>query len=170
MINTKSRYEQRIIKKRLSLQLRRFIRGIGLQLDFGDKNEIVRYVQLTRTDFRDYLEYQFLKGMSWNNYCKEWEIDHIVPISLFDLTRREDLYLCWNFCNMMPMWRKDNETKANSIAFAKLELLRRTEAAPSSRILQALLERVTIEENRINQYTYPLDFLRFYTKVNYIMY
>lgn len=29
--------------------------------------------------------------MNWDNYCKEWEIDHIAPASLFDLTIIEDI-------------------------------------------------------------------------------
>ena len=164
-----TRREQRIIRQRLSLQLRRFVKGRGLVLDFSSKNELVRHIKLSRSDFRDYLEYQFLEEMTWGNYCKEWEIDQIVPTSLFDLTKEADLLLCWNFSNMMPMWRKDNEAKANSIEFAKLEIMRRVEAAPSSIILRELLERVSAEEARVNQYTYPLDFLRFYTKVNYIV-
>ncbi|MCU0353773.1 MAG: hypothetical protein MUD08_08570 [Cytophagales bacterium] len=67
------------------------------------------------------------------------------------------------------MWKQDNKAKGDSIEFAKLEIMRRVEAAPSSIILRELLERVSAEEARVNQYTYPLDFLRFYTKVNYIV-
>lgn len=155
------------IKKKMGSSLRRFVRGNLINLNDACSNPVIQYVGLSRTDFREYLEYQFLEGMSWGNYCSEWVIDHIAPLPLFNLHKETDLCLCWGFLNMMPMWKSQNKIKGDSLDFAKIELLRRIEAAPSSVALQQLLDKITVEESHHSQYQYPLDFLRFYTKVNY---
>ncbi len=155
------------IKKRLSISMRRFIKGDAIRLDNIQTNTVMKYIALSRTDFREYLEYQFVKGMAWENYGTHWVIDHIAPLRLFDLYNIAELEVCWHFLNLMPMWKADNKSKGDSMDFAKLELLRRIESAASSPVLRILLARVDEEQRRVNQYQYPLDFLRFYTKVNY---
>lgn len=155
------------IKKKLASSLRRFVKGYLINLNNACSNPIISYIGLSRTDFREYLEYQFVGAMCWDNYGTEWVIDHIAPLSLFDLHKTADLELCWHFLNLMPMWKADNKSKGDSIDFAKLELLRRTESAASSSVLQLLLRRVEAQQAQTNQYQYPLDFLRFYTKINY---
>ncbi len=153
------------IKKRLSLNLRRFVRGERMKLDNYD-NEILRYIFLSRTDFREYIEHQFLDGMEWENYCIEWEIDHIVPISLFDMEEVDDLKICWHYLNLMPMWRKDNVEKANSLYFAKIEIQKRCSILLNNEVLLELNERI-IEDDIHKKYNYDLEFLKFYNRINY---
>jgi hypothetical protein len=159
--------EQQKIRKKLSISLRRLIRGEEMRLDNYDKNQILRCIFLSRTDLREYIEHQFVTGMSWDNYCEEWEIDHIAPASLFDLTKIEDIKLCYHYLNLMPIWRKDNVTKANSLHYSKIELEKRLRILPSNEILKLIKEKVDKEEDMINKYNYDLEFLKFYNKVNY---
>ena len=154
------------IKKRLSLNLRRFVRGQKMKLDNYD-NEILRYIYLSRTDFREYIEHQFLEGMKWENYCIEWEIDHIVPVSLFNMEKVEDLEICWHYLNLMPMWRKDNVEKANSLYFAKIEMQRRFSVLQYNKILLELNKRIILQEEIHLKYNYDLEFLKFYNRINY---
>lgn len=58
-------------------------------------------------DFILYIESLFDTGMSWENYG-DWELDHIVPCSLFDLTKPEHQRRCFHFSNYQPLWYKDN--------------------------------------------------------------
>lgn len=59
-----------------------------------------------------YLEEQFKKGMSWDNYGqKGWHIDHIKPLCLFDLTKEEEQLKAFNYKNLQPLWWKENLTK-----------------------------------------------------------
>jgi hypothetical protein len=95
--------EQQKIRKKMSIRLRRLIRGEEMKLDNYERNQILRCIFLSRTDLREYIEHQFIEGMNWENYCNEWEIDHIVPASLFDLTNIEEMKLCWNYLNLMLM-------------------------------------------------------------------
>ena len=100
--------------------------------------------------------------MNGDNYCKEWEIDHIAPASLFDLTIIEDIKLCYHYLNLMPMWRKDNVTKANSLHYRKTELEKKLRILASNKILKLIKERVDKEEDLTKTYNYDLEFLKFY--------
>ena len=61
-----------------------------------------------------YIEKQFLDGMTWNNYgLKTWHIDHIKPISKYNLTDPEDIKNAFNYKNLQPLWASDNLSKSN---------------------------------------------------------
>jgi len=66
--------------------------------------------------FKKYLESQFKEGMNWSNYgLKGWHIDHIKPISSFDLSNPEEQKLCEHYTNKQPLWANDNLKKSNKI-------------------------------------------------------
>lgn len=52
----------------------------------------------------------FTEGMTWENYGA-WEIDHIRPLSSFDLTDPEQLKQACNYMNLQPLWKEDNIRK-----------------------------------------------------------
>jgi hypothetical protein len=63
-------------------------------------------------EFRQHLERQFLRGMSWEN-MGEWHIDHIVPLASFTITGSDDpeLRRAWALSNLRPLWARDNIAK-----------------------------------------------------------
>jgi hypothetical protein len=74
----------------------------------------VKYLGCTIEEFKNYLESKFLYGMSWDNYGKHgWHVDHIIPISSFDLQNLDELKKACNFTNLQPLWAKDNWSKGN---------------------------------------------------------
>ena len=60
------------------------------------------------------MELKFQEGMSWDNYGK-WHIDHIKPVSLFNITLLEcdEFKRCWSLDNLQPLWARDNLVKGN---------------------------------------------------------
>lgn len=61
-----------------------------------------------------HIESQFKEGMTWDNYgIKTWHVDHIKPVSLFNLNNDDELKECFNYKNLQPLWAKDNLRKRN---------------------------------------------------------
>lgn len=64
--------------------------------------------------FKQHIETQFQKGMSWSNRGrgkKKWHIDHIKPLSGFDLADREQFLEACHYTNQQPMWSMENILK-----------------------------------------------------------
>lgn len=61
----------------------------------------------TIEELKAHLESQFESWMTWDNYGKYgWHVDHIIPISKFDLTDEQQLKEACNYKNLKPMhWR-----------------------------------------------------------------
>jgi hypothetical protein len=77
---------------------------------------------------KKHLKSNFQGDMSWDNYGKEknengeiishgWEIDHIKPCSLFDMSKPEEQRKCFNWRNLQPLWKNDNGSKSNNYKF-----------------------------------------------------
>lgn len=72
----------------------------------------------TADDLFKHLEGRFKPGMSWDNYGKEWHIDHVVPDSWFDYKdiKDEGFEESWKLENLQPMWAEENMKKGNRFA------------------------------------------------------
>lgn len=81
-------------------------------------------VGYTVEDLMNHLESQFIKGMTWENYGT-WHIDHIRPISDFNIRTTDDLEFleCWSLWNLQPMWAKENIRKHAKCDIPPLPLL-----------------------------------------------
>lgn len=65
-------------------------------------------------EFKKHIESQFVEGMNWDNYKRGgWQIDHIIPVSAFDLTDIEQQKKCFNYKNCQPLWEKENRAKSD---------------------------------------------------------
>ena len=65
--------------------------------------------------FMKWIEWNFDSHMSWNNYGIYWEVDHITPISSFDLKLKCQRLLCFNWKNCRPLEKKENNRKKAKI-------------------------------------------------------
>ena len=73
-----------------------------------------------RETFISYIEKQFTEGMTWENYgLKGWHVDHIVPLSSFDLTIESEVKKACHYTNLQPLWWKDNLEKGNKVIIFK---------------------------------------------------
>lgn len=63
----------------------------------------------SKDDLIKHLESQFCDGMSWDNYGAgdgQWSIDHIIPLSKFDLTDLKQLAKACHYTNLQPLWHR----------------------------------------------------------------
>ena len=59
-----------------------------------------------------HIETQFKEGMNWENYG-EWELDHIVPVSLGKT--EEEIISLNHYLNFQPLWASENLSKSNKV-------------------------------------------------------
>jgi hypothetical protein len=69
------------------------------------------YVEFSIEDLIIHLESKFTGDMSWINYGKCWHIDHIKPLSWFNL--KEEFKDAWSLNNLQPLKAFDNLSKGN---------------------------------------------------------
>ena len=92
----------------LSTNLRARLRSA---LKNGSKvGSAVRDLGCTIAELKTHLESRFVNGMSWENRGK-WHIDHIRPLSSFDLTDRVQFLEACNWRNLQPLWAHENMAK-----------------------------------------------------------
>jgi len=66
--------------------------------------------------FKLWIEMNWKDGMTWDNHgLYGWHIDHIIPLSLFNLSIREEFLKASHFTNLQPLWAKDNLIKQDKI-------------------------------------------------------
>lgn len=71
-----------------------------------------QYTGCTRDKLLAHLESKFDDEMTWDNYgFYGWHIDHIRPVSSFDLTKKSHIAKCFHYTNLQPLWGTENMSK-----------------------------------------------------------
>lgn len=99
-------------------KLRRKLRERVRNLFRKDRNQgsAVRNLGCTILELKNHLESQFKPGMNWHNHGQfGWHIDHIKPLSKFDLNNEEQFLKAVHYTNLQPLWWRDNIIKSNKI-------------------------------------------------------
>lgn len=74
------------------------------------------YIGCSTEELKIHLEKQFKEGMTWDNWGRDgWHIDHILPVSSFDLSDKDQFYEAFHYTNLQPLWGKDNLRKGSKI-------------------------------------------------------
>jgi len=61
-----------------------------------------------------YIENQFTPEMNWDNHGRYgWHIDHIKPVSSFNLSNLKQQKECFNYKNLQPLWWQENLQKSD---------------------------------------------------------
>lgn len=82
------------------------------------QDKMLNLIGLTVNELKKYLESKFQPGMTWDTYG-EWEIDHVVPCALFDLSQETHQRACFNYSNLQPLWHYDNMLKMDYLENGK---------------------------------------------------
>ena len=142
-LNNKIFQESYLKKKRLQIQIRRFL------FTKSPCKELSKYIGIDKLGFKKYIESHLIDGMNLDNYKIVWDIDHVVPVEIFNLEHEADLLVCYNYQNLTPMFVLDNKFKGTSIHFS-LEFLKQKE---KTNIVNSLIEFCEKEiENRWKKY------------------
>lgn len=69
----------------------------------------------TGAALRTHIESLFMPGMSWASYGRgagQWQIDHVIPLSKFDLHDPVQGAKAAHYTNTQPLWSGDNARKS----------------------------------------------------------
>ena len=116
ILKTHKKYEQLQLKKNPIFRMRKNVRR-RLHLALNGKFKIRTTLNLIGCSWEKlklYLESKFETCMTWDNYgYYGWHIDHIIPVSNYDLDNLEELKKCMHYTNLQPLWMSDNLKKGN---------------------------------------------------------
>lgn len=70
-----------------------------------------------------HLESKFTPKMTWENYGSYWHVDHIMPISSFDLTDPEQCKQANHWANLQPLEALANIAKSNKLTHPQMSLM-----------------------------------------------
>lgn len=121
--------------KSLQIQLRRFY------LSDSPCKFLSKFIGIDKEQFYEYIQKYLQPDMSFTNFGELWQFDHIVPVCLFDLNNDEDLSVCFNYMNIIPMYNRDNKLKGASPHTSLYILNKRKEVYKENETLDLLIDK-----------------------------
>lgn len=146
-------------KRKWQIALRRYV------IDRNKSRFYAPYFGLDIEKLRQWFEVQFENGISWEDFGKRWQFDHIIPVTYFDFSNEVELKMCWNFTNIRIEMFQKNKDRGNrlDVLAAKgyffelykktlytpcLELLNKIDKIELSEIVSSEKQQAFIIENR----------------------
>lgn len=104
------------LARTLRVRMYHALKGVGMK-----RGSAVKDLGIDLDGFKQYIESQFYpdefgRNMTWDNYgANGWELDHIAPLSSFDLGDLAQFQSACHYTNIQPLWRSDNRAKSAAI-------------------------------------------------------
>jgi len=160
-------------KRKWQIALRRYV------LEGHPSVAYAPYFGLDIKTLREWFETQFEKEMEWENFGRNWQFEHIIPVIYFDFSEENDLKLCWNFTNLRVEPVQFNKNRGNRVdvlaakAYFK-KLYEKTEYKPCLKLLEKI-DRIELSEliNSekqfffINKYQHFLELIENYSEFEF---
>lgn len=93
---------------------------IRQSLNYKSKKTI-EYLGCNTEEYFNWLKYNFIDTFCLENHGKIWHIDHVIPISHFNLENTDEQMIAFNWRNTMPLYIKENLSKNNKIIKIQIE-------------------------------------------------
>lgn len=127
-------------KRKWQIALRRYV---------VDRNPSAYYAPFFGLDMdtlRTWLQCQVDTPIIWEDFSKQWQLDHILPVSYFDFNLEEEMRLCWNFTNISVI--DINQQNKVDLLAAKQYFMQFYEATEFSVYKELVIKIETIEKTR----------------------
>lgn len=99
-----------LIKKRTNCRIWKALRRINVR----KSHRTVDLVGCSYAFLKEHIEKQFKEGMCWDK-INSFHLDHIRPVSSFDLTDPEQLKAAFHWTNLQPLTPEDNIEKRDRL-------------------------------------------------------
>jgi len=111
-------YRKRVRKERIDIRLIESVRtrtGKAFKSKKINKNNhTLELLGCSQQYYKKYITDKLKPGMTTDNYGL-WHIDHIIPLSSFDLTKKDEQLKAFHYQNTQPLWAKENLSKGAKI-------------------------------------------------------
>lgn len=102
-------------------KFKRVVRSrIFCALNYKKQKHTIEYLGCNADEYLKWLCYKS-ENYTLNNRGTEWHIDHVIPISHFNLEDEDDIEIAFNWRNTMALSPKDNLSKNNKIIVDQIE-------------------------------------------------
>lgn len=120
-IEEKRAHKSKYTKQKLATDLEfRLCHALRSRLCRAVKNNqkngsAIRHLGCSISEFKQHIETLWKPGMTWENWARSgWHIDHIIPLSAFDLTDPAQFIKACHYTNLQPLWASENFKKGGS--------------------------------------------------------
>ena len=120
------RYKRKNDKEFLKKGIIRGLVNKALKENYKDSksNKANYYLGIKVSSYRAYIESLFTGDMNWSNRSVLWQIDHIKPLSLFNLLDENECLSAFNYKNTQPLTKEENLRKSNNyISKEQIEII-----------------------------------------------
>jgi hypothetical protein len=102
-------------------KIKRVIRSRIISALYNKKNKhTIEYLGMDMPEYSKWLLHNNL-GYTLENRGKQWHIDHVIPLSRFNLGNEEQQLIAFNWRNTMPLSCNENLKKGNKISKPQIE-------------------------------------------------
>jgi hypothetical protein len=99
---------------RLSRRYRTTTAGAITAVKRGSRETLPELFGCDWPTLRAHVEAQFKPGMTWESHgLKTWHLDHIKPVTAFDLEDEAQRKEAFGYKNLQPLWARENHVKSN---------------------------------------------------------
>ena len=99
------------IQRKIKSNISRRIRNSLSSKEISTKD----YLGCSINYFKKWIEFQFVDDMTWQNYGKLCNFDHVIPCSSFNLNEQKNIKICFSWENTRPLNCKENSSKNGKI-------------------------------------------------------
>lgn len=92
--------------------IRKTIYGSFKRMGYTKKSKTYQILGEDWNVVKEYIESQFISGMTWNNYG-DWEYDHKIPLCMGNT--EEEVIKLNHYTNFRPLWSKENREKSRKV-------------------------------------------------------
>lgn len=85
------------------------------------KQSTIEYLGEDIDFIKEWIIFNFSDSMTWENQGSFWHIDHVIPVSRFNLETEDDVIRCFNWKNLSPLTKKENLTKSSNIIISQIK-------------------------------------------------
>ena len=100
---------------KIKRKLRNHVSRVYRKSQTTKRGRTIEHLGCSIHEAKDHIEKQFRDGMNWMNHGLLWEIDHIIPMSHFNLKDQRQRLIVNHFTNLQPLLKSDNRKKGRNL-------------------------------------------------------